>query len=46
MPDFVTGAKFNVSAQALNSLRTRKIGFCTPTYFVYQLRLDGHPNPR
>jgi hypothetical protein len=46
MPDFVTGAKFNVSAQALNSLRTRKIGFCTPTYFIYQLRLDGHPNPR
>jgi len=46
MPDFVTGAKFNVSAQALNSLRSRKIGFCTPTYFVYQLRLDGHPNPR
>ena len=46
MPDFVTGAKFNVSAQALSSLRSRKIGFCTPTYFVYQLRLDGHPNPR
>jgi hypothetical protein len=46
MPDFVTGARFNVSAQALNSLRSRKIGFCTPTYFVYQLRLDGHPNPR
>jgi hypothetical protein len=46
MPDFVTGAKFNVSAQSLNSLRSRKIGFCTPTYFVYQLRLDGHPNPR
>ena len=46
MPDFVTGAKFNVNAQALNSLRIRKIGFCTPTYFVYQLRLDGHPNPR
>ena len=46
MPDFVTGAKFNVSAQALNSLRSRKTGFCTPTYFVYQLRLDGHPNPR
>ena len=46
MPDFVTGVKFNVSAQALNSLRSRKIGFCTPTYFIYQLRLDGHPNPR
>jgi hypothetical protein len=46
MPDFVTGARFNISAQALSSLRSRKIGFCTPTYFVYQLRLDGHPNPR
>ncbi len=21
------------------------IGFCTPTYFVFQLRLDGHPIP-
>jgi len=46
MPDFVTSSRFNVSQQALNSLRSRKIGFCTPTYFVYQLRLDGHPNPR
>ncbi|UFW85351.1 hypothetical protein BjapCC829_36420 [Bradyrhizobium barranii] len=46
MPDFVTSARFNVSAPALNNLRSRKIGFCTPTYFVYQLRLDGHPNPR
>lgn len=46
MPDFVTSARFNVSTQVLNNLRSRKIGFCTPTYFVYQLRLDGHPNPR
>ena len=46
MPDFLTGAKFGVSAQNLNALRSKKIGFCTPTYFVYQLRLDGHPNPR
>jgi hypothetical protein len=22
------------------------IGFCTPTYFVFQLRLDGHPVPQ
>ena len=21
------------------------VGFCTPTYFVFQLRLDGHPTP-
>jgi hypothetical protein len=46
MPDLLTGAKFNVSPQTLNILKSRKIGFCTPTYFVYQLRLDGHPNPR
>jgi hypothetical protein len=46
MPELLTGAKFNVSAQALNTLKSQKIGFCTPTYFVYQLRLDGHPNPR
>jgi hypothetical protein len=46
MPELLTGAKFNVSPQALNTLKSQKIGFCTPTYFVYQLRLDGHPNPR
>jgi hypothetical protein len=46
MPELLTGAKFNVSTQTLNILKSRKIGFCTPTYFVYQLRLDGHPNPR
>ena len=46
MPDLLTGAKFGVSAQTLNVLKSRRIGFCTPTYFVYQLRLDGHPNPR
>ena len=46
MPDLLTGAKFGVSPQTLDTLKSRKIGFCTPTYFVYQLRLDGHPNPR
>jgi len=46
MPDLLTRGKFNVGTQAFNALRTQKIGFCTPTYFVYQLRLDGHPNPR
>ncbi len=46
MPDLLTGAKFGVSPQTLATLKSRKIGFCTPTYFVYQLRLDGHPNPR
>lgn len=21
------------------------VGFCSPTYFVFQMRLDGHPDP-
>jgi hypothetical protein len=46
MPELLKGAKFNVSTQALNILKDQKIGFCTPTYFVYQLRLDGHPDPK
>ncbi len=45
MPDLLTGPKFNVSEKTLNLIKNQKIGFCTPTYFVYQLRLDGHPNP-
>lgn len=20
-------------------------GFCSPTYFVFQMRIDGHPDP-
>jgi hypothetical protein len=36
----------DVNPLALNTFKSQKIGFCTPTYFVYQLRLDGHPNPR
>ena len=45
MPDFLTGARFGVSAATIAAFREKKVGFCTPTYFVYQLRLDGHPNP-
>ena len=46
MPEDLTRGAIKPSAQALNVLKTEKIGFCTPTYFVYQLRLDGHPNPK
>jgi|GEM_PF-446973 len=45
MPDFLTGPRFGVASSVLKELRDSKVGFCTPTYFVYQLRLDGHPNP-
>lgn len=46
MPDDLTRGAIKPSPQALNVLKSEKIGFCTPTYFVYQLRLDGHPNPK
>ena len=45
MPDFLTGSRFGVSPGTIEEFRKKSIGFCTPTYFVYQLRLDGHPNP-
>lgn len=37
MPETLTRGRFRPQTA---------VGFCTPTYFVYQLRLDGHPNPR
>jgi len=42
MPDFLVGSVPGV----LERLKRERVGFCTPTYFVYQLRLDGHPDPR
>lgn len=45
MPDFLTNARFGVSPRVIANFREKNVGFCTPTYFVYQLRLDGHPNP-
>ncbi|MES2855674.1 MAG: hypothetical protein V4692_07415, partial [Bdellovibrionota bacterium] len=45
MPEFLTGDRFKVPKATYDSLKSRGLGFCTPTYFVYQLRLDGHPNP-
>jgi hypothetical protein len=44
LPDFL--ADRGVAEDALARLHAQNVGFCTPTYFVYQLRLDGHPNPR
>ena len=45
MPDFLTSPRFNLGKDIIERLREKQVGFCTPTYFVYQLRLDGHPNP-
>ncbi len=44
LPDFLVDA--GVDADTIARVHAEHIGFCTPTYFVYQLRLDGHPNPR
>jgi hypothetical protein len=44
LPDFLVGK--GVARETLARLHDAQVGFCTPTYFVYQLRLDGHPNPR
>ncbi len=35
-----------VPSEAGQKLSEAGIGFCTPTYFLFQLRLDGHPTPR
>jgi hypothetical protein len=34
-----------VPAEAGKAVADAGVGFCTPTYFVFQLRLDGHPVP-
>lgn len=46
VPDFLQSSRYGVTPAAIQRIRGERIGYCTPTYFVYQLRLDGHPNPR
>jgi alkyl sulfatase BDS1-like metallo-beta-lactamase superfamily hydrolase len=29
----------------ITRLQQRGVGFCTPNYFLFQMRLDGHPDP-
>jgi hypothetical protein len=45
LPDFLAQSKHAVPAERITAMHDRGLGFCTPTYFVYQLRLDGHPKP-
>lgn len=46
IPEFLARSKHPATPERIASLHARGVGFCTPTYFVYQLRLDGHPKPR
>lgn len=46
LPDFLADAPHPVPRERLAAVHDAGLGFCTPTYFVYQLRTDGHPRPR
>lgn len=37
-PDKINGA-------AITHVRDEGIGFCVPTYFLFNMRVDGHPSP-
>ncbi|NOT41567.1 MAG: hypothetical protein HOP13_13840 [Alphaproteobacteria bacterium] len=37
-PDKINGA-------AIRALQQAEVGFCVPTYFLFNMRLDGHPSP-
>lgn len=34
-----------ISGVNIEDARKRGIGFCVPTYFLFNMRLDGHPSP-
>jgi hypothetical protein len=46
-----TGRRTNLSTpsrirgEAIKALHDAEIGFCVPTYFLFNMRLDGHPSP-
>jgi len=35
----------NIKGAGIEEARNRAIGFCVPTYFLFNMRLDGHPSP-
>ncbi|MEQ1753859.1 MAG: hypothetical protein ABL973_06975 [Micropepsaceae bacterium] len=34
-----------INATSLRALQKAEVGFCVPTYFLFNMRLDGHPCP-
>ncbi len=34
-----------IRGEAIKALHDAEIGFCVPTYFLFNMRLDGHPSP-
>lgn len=39
------GDSSKINLAALKALHNNNIGFCTPTYFLFNMRVDGHPDP-
>lgn len=35
----------NIRGEVIEEARLLGIGFCVPTYFLFNMRLDGHPSP-
>jgi hypothetical protein len=46
-----TGQRANLSTpgqingRTIDALHKAEVGFCVPTYFLFNMRLDGHPSP-
>lgn len=34
-----------INGRAIRALQTAEVGFCVPTYFLFNMRADGHPSP-
>jgi len=34
-----------IRGEAIEALHKSEVGFCVPTYFLFNMRLDGHPSP-
>ncbi len=34
-----------INAEFISVARREHVGFCAPTYFLFNMRLDGHPSP-
>ncbi len=45
LADFTLEDKENISQKLELITDQNEIGFCVPTYFLFNMRLDGHPNP-
>jgi hypothetical protein len=35
----------DIKGENIQAYRARGIGFCVPTYFLFNMRVDGHPSP-